>query len=113
MLLPQDEEFFDRGFCLAPAHDPDEAVIAYCRQYVGGQVLTISFTGGSEIDAQVSNALNAAPTTVVEMGNLTGLDFQSWYGERTMRFSFDVPQGRTDLRIHYDPEPRIYVSVRV
>ena len=45
------------------------------------------------------------------MENVTDMAFQSRNGERTLRFYFSRSGGTTDLRVHYEPEPKVYVSV--
>ena len=108
---PHESEFLSRGFDFSPAHDPNEAVLSYCRHYASQQVLTVGFTLGSETALHVSIAHGSAPVATVEMENLASMDFQSWHGERILRFYFSVPRGATDLRVHFEPEPRVYVSV--
>jgi len=108
---PEESEFLSRGFEQSPLHDPDEAIVSYCRSYQSNQVLTVTFTLGIETNVQVSLSHDAVPCTAVEIESLESVAFQSWHGERTLRFSFSVPQGTTDLRVHYEPAPSVHVSV--
>ena len=108
---PEESEFLSRGFDLSPQHDPNEAVVSYCRIYQNNQLLTVTFTLSAEASVQVSISHQSMPATAVEIENLDSVAFQSWQGERTLRFYFSLPQRTADLRVHYEPEPRIYVSV--
>jgi len=109
--LQHESEFLSRGFELSPAHDPNEAILSYCRRYPDDQVLTVTLSIGLEPKVHVSMSNGSVPFSVVEMENVTDMAFQSWHGERTLRFYFSRPEGITDLRVHYEPEPKVYVSV--
>ncbi|HNA22586.1 MAG TPA: hypothetical protein PLN40_14350 [Agitococcus sp.] len=107
-VLPQENEFIDRGFNFSQEHDLDEAVISYVRTYQDDFELKITFDIGLTSSVYVSLLKSKHPLSQVTVECIEDISFQSWNGERILRFS-DV-QGKIDLRIHYEPKASIYLS---
>ncbi|MFG6485602.1 hypothetical protein ACG04R_02900 [Roseateles sp. BYS78W] len=105
---PDELEMFDHGFGLAAEHDPEEAVLSFCRSYEDFRLLTVTFKMGYSSSVHVLITEKEGTTSNLSVEEVATWGFQSWEGESILRFSFSNTFEHFDLRLHYEPAPRVY-----
>lgn len=108
-IPPSEDEFLDRGFFAAEDHDPEDGVLSFVRDYPDGSTLQIKLEMGisSRVSVQIGDAGRSGCSVRVEGAELWS--FQSWHGERVMRYQRTSSAGAWDLRIHYDAVPTFHI----
>jgi hypothetical protein len=109
-LLPDELEFVDRGFGLSSLHAPSDCIFSFVRSYADGSELVLTFEVGSATALRASLMNQGQILSDVVADCLTGVSFQSWHGERTIRCAFSARSLEIDLRIHFDPVASLHFS---
>nr|AAS92952.1 hypothetical protein [uncultured bacterium] len=105
-LVPPPDEFLARGFACSATHNPSHLTSAYTRSYPGQLELTLVW-GPVSTDFHAELRLDGEIASSVSVGEVTSVAFQSWHSEQIVRV---YCRSGGDLRVHYNPRPRIHAA---
>lgn len=107
--VPEELDFFERGFGLSLEHDPDEAFFSYIYRYENGQDLIFThspFTGNS---VSVKLVTGKAEIFYLYLEGVASIAFQAWEQDKIIRVYFSSKSTK-ELRVSYLPQPKLHYS---
>ena len=102
---PEEHEFVYEGFGLSTGHDPNEPLFSYVYLY-DGATLTFSFSPAMGQFFRAQYQIGEETVFEVCFEGVNGIKFSGWNGEKTIEVSLIKQK---DIRIFYNPKPRIYI----
>ena len=107
-FIPDDDQFLEHGFVLAADHDPGELTFAYTRQYSDERTLFLLF-GPVTGDLKAEIFFCGEWVSSVSLVDVESVAFQGWDADQIVRIQSPTA---ADLRVHYQPAPRLCVAVQ-
>ena len=107
--VPEELDFFEHGFGLSKENDPDEGLFSYCYQYKDGKNLIFSHSPSVENSLSVKLTSDEDVIFYLSQEGVRSITFQAWEDEKIIRVYLNHKSNK-ELRISYNPKPKLYFS---
>jgi len=107
--VPEELEFFERGFGLSDEHDAEEGVFSFVYEYESGKALIFTHSPFNSNSVSAKLVENAETLCYIHEEGVTDIAFQTWGNEKIIRIYFNS-SGNKDFRITYNPFPKLYYA---
>jgi hypothetical protein len=107
--VPNELEFFERGFGLSGENDPDEGLFSYMQSYGNGKQLIFTHSPCSGNSISIKFIEGNETVVYLYQEGVSSIAFQAWNESKIIRVYFEANVDK-ELRISYFPRPNFHFA---
>lgn len=107
--VPNELEFYERGFGLSDENDPDEGLFSYVCSYENGKQLIFTHSPFSGNSISIKLIDGGETVAYLYQEGISSIEFQSWDKNKIIRVYFEANVDK-ELRISYFPRPNFHFA---
>ncbi|PSV99573.1 hypothetical protein [Photobacterium lipolyticum] len=105
--VPEEEEFFIRGFGYSQEYDHDEGLFSFIKSYGHDEYLVFTHSPMGQGSVTVKLVVKGQEVFRVYKERISQISFQTWSGQKVIRIYFSEPCDSRDFLVYYEPRPRL------
>lgn len=103
--VPDELEFFDKGFGYSSEYDHDEGQFSFQLDYGQGKRLIFTHSPFGDCSVSAKILVNDDLLVHIQKEGVSDIAFQSWSDEKVLRVYLDKEPH--NFLVYFDPDPRI------
>jgi hypothetical protein len=105
--VPEELEFFERGFGYSDEYDHDEGLFSFLLTYENGDELIFTHSPSAYNSVSVKLIQNGELVFNVYKERVSQITFQAWGNENVIRVYFSTESDVSDFLVYFNPKPRL------